>query len=448
MNAAATGPVRVLFVDDEEMVRMANAQVLRLSGFEVSAVASAGAALAALEGFAPTVVVSDVCMPGTDGLALLAEIRARDAELPVVLITGHGDIAMAVQAMRDGAYDFMEKPFFTERLVETVRRAAERRRLVDENRRLRAEIEEGRSGGQRLLGQSPAMRELRRVVDQVADTPADVLIHGETGTGKELVARALHERSARRGRPFVALNCAALPESVFENELFGSEAGAFTGASKRRIGKIEHANGGTLFLDELEGLPLALQAKLLRVLQERAIERLGANDSIAVDVRVVAATKDDLLALARAERFRSDLVYRLNVVELRLPPLRERREDIPLLFEHLVLQAAVKYLRPAPSVDAAVLQALLRHDWPGNVRELRNVAERVVLGLPAFEAVGDAAAAAGPLLAMQVDAFERGLIEAELKRCGGVVSQAAQALGLPRKTLHDKLKRLGIVAGA
>ena len=448
MNLVPGDAVRVLFVDDEEMVRMANAQVLRLSGFEVSAVADAATALAALEGFAPTVVVSDVCMPGIDGLALLAEIRARDAELPVVLITGHGDIAMAVQAMRDGAYDFMEKPFFTERLVETVRRAAERRRLVDENRRLRAEIEEARSGGQRLLGQSAAMRELRRVVAQVADTPADVLIHGETGTGKEMVARSLHERSARRDKPFVALNCAALPESVFENELFGSEAGAFTGAHRRRIGKIEHASGGTLFLDELEGLPLALQAKLLRVLQERTIERLGANESIPVDVRVVAATKEDLLALARAERFRSDLVYRLNVVELHLAPLRERREDVPLLFEHLVLQAAVKYARPAPAGDAALLRALLRHDWPGNVRELRNVAERVVLGLPAFEAVGDAAGAPGPALASQVDAFERGLIEAELKRCGGVVSQAAQALGLPRKTLHDKLRRHGIVAGS
>ena len=284
MNTTPPQPIaderpRVLFVDDEEAMRVSHAQVLDLAGFEVRVASDAQQALDIVAQWSPSVVVSDVRMPGMDGLALMQALHAKDANLPVALITGHGDITMAVNAMRSGAYDFIEKPFFAERLVELVRRAAEQRRLRQENQRLRAELQEATGIGRFIIGQSPAMRSLRQTIAQIANTRADVLIHGETGSGKEMVARALHEFSARRDKPFVALNCAALPETVFESELFGYEPGAFTGAVKRRIGKIEYASGGTLFLDELEGMPLSMQAKLLRVLQERRVERLGSNTS-------------------------------------------------------------------------------------------------------------------------------------------------------------------------
>lgn len=437
---------RVLFVDDEEALRVSYAQVLVLAGFDVRTTADAESAQSLAAQWAPSVVVSDVRLPGMDGMSLLQVLHAKDPSLPVALITGHGDITMAVNAMRAGAYDFIEKPFFAERLVELVRRAAEQRRLLQENQRLRAELQEATGIGRFILGQAPAMRALRQLITQVADTRADVLIHGETGSGKEMVARALHEFSARRGKPFVALNCAALPETVFESELFGYEPGAFTGAVKRRVGKIEYASGGTLFLDELEGMPLSMQAKLLRVLQERRIERLGSNTGIPVDVRVIAATKEDLLALAKQERFRADLVYRLNVVNLALPALRDRRQDIPLLFQQFVIESADKYGCNAPSPDTALLHHLMAQDWPGNVRELRNVAERFVLGVPVLPAggTGTGTSAGEQTLAEQVDAFERVLIEGALWRSGRNVSQAAVTLGLPRKTLYDKLKRHGI----
>ena len=448
MNTTSPQPVaderpRVLFVDDEEAMRVSHAQVLDLAGFEVRVASDAPQALDIVAQWSPCVVVSDVRMPGMDGLALMQALHAKDANLPVALITGHGDITMAVNAMRSGAYDFIEKPFFAERLVELVRRAAEQRRLRQENQRLRAELQEATGIGRFIIGQSPAIRGLRQTIAQIANTRADVLIHGETGSGKEMVARALHEFSARRDKPFVALNCAALPETVFESELFGYEPGAFTGAVKRRIGKIEYASGGTLFLDELEGMPLSMQAKLLRVLQERRVERLGSNTSVQVDVRVIAATKEDLLALAQNERFRADLVYRLNVVNLTLPPLRERRQDIPILFQQFVLDSADKYGCSAPTPEPHLMAHLMAQSWPGNVRELRNVAERFVLGVPVMPA-NEPTSSGDQTLAEQVDAFERVLIEGALWRYGRNVSEAAASLGLPRKTLYDKLKRHGI----
>ncbi|MES2889735.1 MAG: sigma-54 dependent transcriptional regulator [Pseudomonadota bacterium] len=449
MTAAATAPdtdtdrPRVLFVDDEEVMRVSYAQVLDLAGFEVQVACDGESALARAAQWAPSVVVSDVRMPGMDGLALMRALHSRDPGLPVALITGHGDITMAVDAMRAGACDFIEKPFIAERLVELVRRASAQRRLEQENQRLRAALQEATGIGRFILGQSASMRALRQLITQIADTRADVLIHGETGSGKEMVARALHEFSARRDKPFVALNCAALPETVFESELFGYEPGAFTGAVKRRIGKIEYASGGTLFLDELEGMPLSMQVKLLRVLQERRIERLGSNTSVAVDVRVIAATKEDLLLLAKHERFRADLVYRLNVVNLSLPPLRERRQDIPLLFQQFLIESADKYGCSAPTPEPGLVRHLMAQDWPGNVRELRNVAERFVLGVPVLPSAEDAASGE-QTLAEQVDAFERVLIEGALWRSGRNVSSAANTLGVPRKTLYDKLKRHGI----
>jgi two-component system C4-dicarboxylate transport response regulator DctD len=288
------------------------------------------------------------------------------------------------------------------------------------------------------------MQAVRRLVEALAPTGVDILIHGETGCGKEVVARAIHAASGRRG-PFVAINCGALPESVFESEVFGHEAGAFTGAAKRRIGRIEHACGGTLFLDEIESMPLALQVKLLRVLQERVVERLGSNTGIAVDCRVVAATKEDLKVLAEAGRFRADLYYRLHVAILDLPPLRERREDIPLLMGHFLAEAATRYQREAPPWTPEDLARWLAHDWPGNVRELKNTAERWCLGLP--DGLGPQAGADTSLTA-QVERAERQAIGAALRHTGGQVAAAAEILRLPRKTLYDKLARLGIAPEA
>jgi len=336
---------QVFFIDDEAAIRQAVQQWLELSGFQVRTFARAREALALLDrGFAG-VLVSDVRMPDLDGLGLLEQVVALDAELPVIMVTGHGDVPMAVQALRQGAYDFIEKPFTPERLLDSVRRAMDKRRLVCENRQLREQYaRKGRIESQ-LLGVSRAMEALRRQVLDLAGTDVNVLIRGETGSGKEQVARCLHDFSRRAERAYVALNCAAIPETIFESELFGHESGAFTGAQGRRIGRIEHAHGGTLFLDEIESMPLAQQVKLLRVLQEHTLERLGSNRSIEVDLRVISAAKPDLLEEVRAGRFREDLLYRLNVAELRIPPLRERREDIPLLFEHFASQAAQRHGR-------------------------------------------------------------------------------------------------------
>ncbi len=429
----------IAFIDDDVAVREAHTALLEAAGFEVESFAKAEAFLARHVDGLFGVLITDVRLPGIDGLALLTRCREIEPGLPVILITGHGDVAMAVEAMQKGAYDFIEKPFFAERLIEAIRRALERRQLEIENRRLRQALALARGLERSMIGISSGIRVVRQLVARLADTSTDVLILGETGTGKEVVARALHEQSSRRDKPYVALNCGALPESIFESELFGHEAGAFTGATKRRIGKIEYASGGTLFLDELESMPLALQVKLLRVLQERVVERLGGNALIPVDCRIVAATKADLLALAREGRFRADLTYRLNVVTLALPPLRERREDIAPLYLHFLREAAVRHELPIPDIAPQKLLALAAQDWPGNVRELRNAAEREVLGL------GIIACPDMPEnLHEQVDRFERALIIDALTRCESRVSHAADLLGVPRKTLYDKLRRHGL----
>jgi two-component system response regulator AauR len=436
-------PLTVLIVEDDPHVLLGCQQALALEDIPSEGVGSAEEALARIGDDFAGIVVSDIRLPGIDGLELLTRLKARDASLPVVLITGHGDINMAVGAMRNGAYDFMEKPFSPERLVDVVRRALEQRGLAREVSSLRRQLAERNSLEARIIGRSPAMENLRELISNVGDTSANVLIEGETGTGKELVARCLHDFSRRQPQPFVALNCGGLPENLFESEIFGHEANAFTGAGKRRIGKIEHANGGTLFLDEVESMPIPLQIKLLRVLQERTLERLGSNQSIEVDCRVIAATKSDLDELSRNKEFRSDLYYRLNVVTLELPPLRERREDILQLFEHFLQLASLRFDREPPTLDSQTLSRLMSHDWPGNVRELRNVAERYALGLPPFKKTGSNSGN-GVGFAEAVEVFERNLLTEALQRSGGNLSQASLELGLAKTTLFDKVKKYGL----
>jgi DNA-binding NtrC family response regulator len=362
-----------------------------------------------------------------------------------VVITGHGDITLAVEAMRSGAFDFIAKPFAPEHLAEVARRALDKRELSQKVAQWRDPQAAQGSLERRLVGDSPVMQRVRQRVQDVADKAVDVLIHGETGTGKEMVARCLHELGGRARGHFVALNCGGLPDTLLDSELFGHEPGAFTGAARRRVGKIEHASGGTLFLDELESMPMAVQIKLLRVLQERVIERLGANQSIPVDTRVVAATKADLVALSAKDLFRSDLYYRLNVVTIHLPPLRERREDIPLLLACFMREAAQRLDLPVPELGPAQLQALMAHNWPGNVRELRNKADCLVLGLVQEEGAG--ASGDGPngaSLVAAVEAFERQLIAGALAREGGNLSRTAEQLRVAKTTLHDKIRRLGL----
>ncbi|BBP84100.1 sigma-54-dependent Fis family transcriptional regulator [Pseudomonas sp. Pc102] len=439
-----TEPLSVLIVEDDPHVLLGCQQALALEDITSIGVGSAEEALERVSADFAGIVISDIRLPGIDGLELLARLKARDRSLPVVLITGHGDISMAVGAMRDGAYDFMEKPFSPERLVDVARRALEQRGLAREVSALRRQLAGRQSLEQRIIGRSPAMQALRELIANVADTAANVLIEGETGTGKELVARCLHDYSRRQSNQFVALNCGGLPENLFDSEIFGHEAHAFTGAGKRRIGKIEHAHNGTLFLDEIESMPMNLQIKFLRVLQEQTLERLGSNQPIPVDCRVVAATKADLDEQGKAGQFRSDLYYRLNVVTLELPPLRDRREDILLLFDHFLQLASLRFDRAVPELDRATVSSLMAHDWPGNVRELRNVAERYALGLPVFKKTGLALDGNEPSFAEAVEAFERNLLGDALERHGGNLSQAAIALGMAKTTLFDKVKKYGL----
>jgi len=438
--------LRILLIEDDAIVRASSEQAFQLAGLNVEAFASAELARKHIVPGFPGIVITDVKLPGMSGLELLVNIKSVDQGIPVILVTGHGDITMAVQAMRSGAYDFIEKPYSSEQLVEVARRALEARALMMEVLTLRRQLE-GRKGIEAtLLGKSPAMQEIRRLILDVADTGADVLIYGDTGTGKEMVARCLHDYSHRQKNNFVAINCGAIPEAIFESEIFGHESGSFTSASKRQVGKMEFADKGTLFLDEIESLPMPLQVKLLRALQERKIERLGSNELVSVNVRVIAAAKADLKELSDQQKFRADLYYRLNLIVLNLPSLSERREDIPELFEHFILQAATRYNRAAPNVSSAQMHRLMAHSWPGNVRELRNVADRFVLGIPGSEdSILQPSIQVAPL-ADQVRNFERALIEVELRRHHGNVGPICEALGLPKQTLYHKMQKYQLVA--
>lgn len=438
----------VLLLDDDIHLRTALSQTFDLAGLRVQACGSAEGIAQAVPAQWSGVVVTDIRMPGMNGLKLLEQLQDLDEQLPVILITGHADVPLAVQAMRIGAYDFLQKPFASELLLDSVRRALAVRRLVVENRSLRLALSEQQLLGERLLGHSPSVQRLREQVSALATIQADVLILGETGSGKEVVARALHDLSARRDAPFVAINAGALAESVIESELFGHESGAFTGAQKRRIGKFEYANGGTLFLDEIESMSLDIQVKLLRLLQERVVERVGSNQLIPLDIRVIAASKENLLDAADAGRFRADLYYRLNVAQINIPPLRQRSEDVLPLFQYFVSAASDKHAIPEPTLTPVTRALLLGHEWPGNVRELQNAAERFALGLDLAisPALATAGIAADDLpLNEQVDAYERSLIARELLNPHQSLREVAEALQLPRKTLHDKLRKYGLV---
>ena len=437
--------LKVLFVEDDAAVRLGGTQALRLSGLEVQSFERAEHALRYIEFGFPGILVSDLRLPGMSGLALLEHTVGTDASLPVILVTGHGDIPMAVDAMRRGAYDFVEKPYSSEQLVDVSQRALEKRRLTLELASVRQALAHRDNIEARILGRSPAIERLRRMILELADADANALILGETGTGKELVARSLHDYGHRKAKNFAAINCAGIPELLFESEVFGHEAGSFTGAIKRRIGKIEYARGGTLFLDEIETMQMSLQVKLLRLLQEKKFERVGSNDLLEMDCRIVAGSKADLLALSSTNHFRDDLYYRLGVMVLEIPPLRERREDIPLLFEHFVVRAAAEYNRPIPDISPAQMHDLMSRPWGGNVRELRNVAERFTLGMPTrVDPAGSDDNTGKPSLETKLNLFERQLIEEALRGCSGRAAVACERLGVPKKTLYDKMRRLGI----
>lgn len=422
---------QVLFVDDDEVVRAANVQSLELAGIKVAQFGRAEAALVGLDADFAGIVVTDIRMPRMDGLQFFARLREIDPEIPVILITGHADVPTAVAALHDGAFDFLAKPFAADHLTASVQRALATRRLVLENRRLReAAANEGPSP---LIGDSPAIRRLRETIAQVAGADIDVLVEGETGTGKELAAILLHRQGPRRGRPFVPINCAALPDALAEVELFG-EAGA-------KPGRIEASGGGTLFLDDVETMPPHVQARMLRVLEEREVVPVGADRPTLVNLRVIAAAKQDLALAAESGRFRQDLFFRLNVVRLRLPPLRERRADIPLLFAHFVAAAQEQVGGSTFKMTDWVRRRLLEHDWPGNVRELRNFAFQAVLAVP--QAAVASLDRPAPLPG-RVQLFEATVIRDALVACRGDIKAVLDLLGIPRKTLYDKFARHGI----
>lgn len=431
----------VLFVDDEPDLRIAGEQTLSLADIPVTPCAAADEALPYISADFPGILVTDIRMPGMDGAALMAEALRRDPDLPVILVTGHGDVELAVQSMRQGAYDFIEKPYAPDKLVQVIRRALDKRRLTLEVRALKAQAAGGSADpiSAQLIGRSSVMAQLRATLKAVAETDTDVLIEGATGTGKEVAARALHAASVRAARPFVAVNCAAMPETLIESELFGHAPGAFQGATRERYGKFQHARGGTLFLDQIDSIPLPLQGKLLTALQDRAITPLGSNDAVPLDLRVVAASKRDLAAAATEGAFRDDLLYRLNVVTLRMPPLAERREDIPGLFQILLANASTRHNRPVPAVSPDGLADLAARDWPGNIRELRNEAERAILGLDL-----DSAAPIAGRLADQMAAHERSLIAATLSAQSGSIKATYEALGISRKALYEKMQKHGL----
>ena len=446
----------ILVVDDEPGVRSSISGVLRDEGFDVDTAETGESCLEKANGAAYDVIVLDIWLPGLDGLTTLQRLRERQIDSQVVIISGHGNIESAVRAIKMGAYDFIEKPLSLEKTVLVVRNALRQRDLEAENRALRAKVD--RQQQHTMVGESPAMNHLRETVAQTAPTNGRVLILGESGTGKELVARTMHMSSRRKSGPFIEVNCASIPEELIESELFGHVRGAFTGAVADKPGRFEQASGGTIFLDEIADMSLKTQAKVLRVLQEQVMERVGGTQRIKVDVRVLAATNKDLPAEIRAGRFREDLYFRLNVIPIFVPPLREREQDVPLLADHFMALLSAEYgKRPkrfAPEASARLQQ----YSWPGNVRELRNVIERLLifaggdtitaqdLGFLGRDGVPEAPSAPGPVVPLSEarDTFERDYILQVLASQNGNMSRTAEILGVERSNLYKKLRAFGI----
>jgi DNA-binding NtrC family response regulator len=447
---------KVLIVDDEKPIRDAVRMILKYESIEVAEAGDAKAALKALDDDASIgIVLCDVKMPGMDGIELLEQVKARKPLLPVIMMSGHGTIETAVEATRKGAFDFIEKPLGRERLLVTLRNAAGNESL----RRANESLREALAGRYQILGASPAITALRETIKRVAPSEARVLITGENGTGKELVARNLHILSHRHQSPFVDVNCAAIPKELIESELFGHEKGSFTGADKQKIGTFELANGGTIFLDEIGDMDLSAQAKVLRVLEESRIQRVGGTTTIPIDVRVVAATNKDLEKEAAAGTFREDLYYRLNVIPIRVPPLRERTEDIPEIFQRYFIEYARRYQRPNLKVDSGALEALKHRPWPGNVRELRNFAERLALLAPDQEITTKTLPELGTTPEAKADdvfaldnfeafknAAEKAYIERKLAESGWNIKHTAEKLGMQRSNLYKKIERYALRA--
>jgi two-component system, NtrC family, nitrogen regulation response regulator NtrX len=449
---------RLLIVDDDQSTLASLSRAFRMAGYEAVVCDNATRAITLLKSERFDLVFSDVVMPGKDGLTMLAEVRELGIATPIIMISGQATVDMAVRATRLGAVDFLEKPISSEKLLLTVENALKLVRLEEENRQLRRRV-----GRHDLVWKSDAMRRVMAQLDRVAGSESRVCILGETGTGKELVARAVHERSARRDKPFVTLNCAAVPSELIESELFGHEKGSFTGAAARHLGKFEQAHGGTLFLDEIGDMPTAMQAKLLRLLEEGELERIGGERPIVVNTRVIVATHRDLETLVRKGAFREDLYHRIFVFPITLPPLRERVEDIPVLAEHFASIVAEQNSWKPRTFSPEAIEQLTRYSWPGNVRELRNVVERLLLltddvvdgatarqilaGRHADSADADLQvrlrASTGPL-ADRVTAFEREVVLAELQAHGYNVAETARALGLERSHFYKKCQQLGI----
>ena len=439
-----TSEKHIVLIDDETDVVEAVSEMLELEGFRVTSFTDPNLGLKSLKANSQSVVLCDVRMPQVDGLTLLSSIQHRAANVPVLMMSGHGDIPMAIEAMKLGAFDFLEKPLNTSELVEKLDLALAQCHhhspaTLDDEQDTELPIESV------VIGQSKAMDTVRKQVLALSHTGVDTIINGETGTGKEVIARALHQFSRRKAKPFVAINCGGMTESIIESELFGHEAGSFTSANKKRIGKIEQANGGTLFLDEIESMPIAVQIKLLRVIQERVIERVGGNELIPVDIVVVAASKADLAGLSESGEFRADLFYRLNIASLNLPALRQRKEDIQVLFRHFVIQASHKNKTHPSTIYPEQIQQLCRHEWPGNVRELRNVADRFVLGI-----VGDGFDLQSPIcettgedfaFEKQMEQYERNVLTEALIESAGNINEVSSKLNLARKTLYRKMKK-------
>ena len=434
---------RIVLVDDDEAFRQALAERLILAGFLVSAHGSAQAAVKTIREDFQGVVLTDLRMPGLDGRQFARRLAQIDPDLPVIIMTGHGDVAEAVEAIQLGAYDFLTKPFAPERLIETLRRALEKRALVLDNRRL-AQATEGSNDALPLMGDSPAVRQLRNVIAQLADAQVDVLIEGETGVGKEAVARSIHNLGRRHLHPFVAISGGALTEADAPGLLFGHEAGAFPGAIKRREGQFARAHQGTLFLDEIDEASKPMQRLFLRALEEREILPLGASVPIGLDIRVLAATKADPAAAVARGDLAEDLYYRLNVVRLRVPPLRERRDDILVLFALMVGNASRRMGRTPPTMTHPIRRALVEHDWPGNLRELSNYANAAALGIHDIAQAADQTST----LAQRMGRYEAKLIREALIAQNGNIAAVMSTLSLARKTLYDKLARHGLTAAA